>query len=60
LPPRRGQFLIDVANPNAKIAATTNKPVLGCTHFQFQIFGAARGIRTPDPRITNAMLYQLS
>ena len=22
--------------------------------------GAARGIRTPDPRITNAMLYQLS
>ncbi len=22
--------------------------------------GAAEGIRTPDPRITNAMLYQLS
>src|ERR1700693_4942339 len=22
--------------------------------------GAARGIRTPDPRITNAVLYQLS
>ena len=22
--------------------------------------GAARGTRTPDPRITNAMLYQLS
>jgi hypothetical protein len=22
--------------------------------------GAARGIRTPDPRITNAMLYRLS
>jgi hypothetical protein len=22
--------------------------------------GAAEGIRTPDPRITNALLYQLS
>jgi hypothetical protein len=25
-----------------------------------QAFGAAEGIRTPDPRITNAVLYQLS
>ncbi len=23
-------------------------------------YGAARGTRTPDPRITNAMLYRLS
>ena len=25
-----------------------------------QIPGAAEGIRTPDPRITNAVLYRLS
>jgi hypothetical protein len=29
--------------------------------FKFSyLSGAAGGIRTPDPRITNAMLYQLS
>jgi hypothetical protein len=26
----------------------------------FDLNGAAEGIRTPDPRITNALLYQLS
>jgi hypothetical protein len=26
----------------------------------YRIFGAARGIRTPDPIITNDVLYQLS
>jgi hypothetical protein len=26
----------------------------------FGNIGAAEGIRTPDPRITNAVLYQLS
>ena len=25
-----------------------------------ELCGAAEGIRTPDPRITNALLYQLS
>jgi hypothetical protein len=25
-----------------------------------EIYGAARGIRTPDPLITNEVLYQLS
>ena len=29
---------------------------LGCT----SSWGADRGTRTPDPRITNALLYQLS
>jgi hypothetical protein len=29
-----------------------------CQHFDFT--GAARGIRTPDPLITNEVLYQLS
>ena len=29
-------------------------------HDKMQVFGAAEGTRTPDPRITNALLYQLS
>ena len=30
------------------------------SHFCVMENGAAEGIRTPDPRITNAVLYQLS
>ena len=30
------------------------------TEFDRWTYGAAEGIRTPDPRITNAVLYRLS
>ena len=41
----------------------SNRRALGCSenhHKNNNLDGAAEGIRTPDPRITNAMLYQLS
>ena len=31
-----------------------------CWQNDFSKFGAGEGNRTPDPRITNALLYQLS
>jgi hypothetical protein len=39
----------------AKIEVVTNSEQV-----RYRKVGAARGIRTPDLRITNAMLYQLS
>src|ERR671939_339633 len=40
--------------PRNARGSTSNRPKF------LVFFGAAEGIRTPDPRITNALLYQLS
>ena len=42
------------------LVATSRRSVNQIISYLFDFAGAARGIRTPDPLITNEVLYQLS
>ncbi len=57
LKPERNRA-IDLAVGQGRRTVTVSRPFLGS--IQSQENGAAWVTRTPDPRITNAMLYQLS